>query len=108
MPPELQHLLAPILLAFGLAACLWLCLNSKAEFRSRERALERRVNLLEERMENIARPSPPPKFPPNPLSPGFSYEVNLGSKLLQPPEPAPILIPEQLEFLSSLRSRPSV
>ncbi len=120
MPLELPYLLASTLLAMAILACLWLVLNSKAEFRSREKTLERRVNLLEERLE-IFMPALPASrtksvLPLQTITPSFSYQVSLPQRKAPAvatesriTESRAALIPEQLEFLSSLKSgKPAV
>ncbi len=110
MPLEVPYLLACGLLAMAILTCLWLTLNSKAEFRSREKTLERRVNLLEERLElhSPALAAPRAKaalHATQTLTPSFSYQVSIPRKApAVATESRPVLIPEQLEFLSSLKA----
>lgn len=135
MPLELPYLLASTLLAMAILACLWLTLNSKAEFRSREKSLERRVNLLEERLELVqpalASARALASLPAQTITPSFSYQVSIPQRKAPAvstqsraiptrlPEQRPVmnqaatssapLMPEQLEFLSSLKSgRPAI
>lgn len=110
MPLELPYILASTLLSMAVLACLWLVLNSKAEFRSREKTLERRVNLLEERLELFTPALPTgrtkPALAPQTITPSFSYQVTIPQRKAPAvaTESRATLIPEQLDFLNSLKS----
>ncbi len=131
MSLQVQFLMLSVLFSAGLGACLWLCLSAKAEWRGREKQLERRIGLLEERMEQaafstataiaVARAQAPPlearPMETKTASPGkrFEYEVPIAlppsplrAKLPEPrpeaKEAKPELNPEQLDFLASLKA----
>jgi hypothetical protein len=133
MPFEIQLLSLAFLFCAGLVAALWLCLSTKSEFRNKERQLQRRISLLEERLEQTPfgsalrsdnvplanaqnNSSSRPALELAPPKTAFAYEVPLAGRgsIVAPSKPysrtestaemKKDLNPEQLDFLASLRA----